>query len=111
MTRADEASEAHLHEQHELIAIERRMLAAFSPPLPPAVVSRAVAEVRAEFDSARVRKYVPLLVERRVSDLLRAAVRARPRWQLVDATELDLAPPVGSQLANPSDDRVERLTA
>jgi hypothetical protein len=74
---------ADLKEAHELDGVESRMLAAFSPPLPAGDVRRAVAEVRAEFESARVRQFVPLLVERRVRDQLRASL---PRYDPADAT-------------------------
>jgi hypothetical protein len=48
----------------ELRDIERRLLAAFSPPVPASVVHACFVNAVARFDGARIRTYVPMLVER-----------------------------------------------
>lgn len=71
----DETTQASEREAHELAAVEQRLLTAFSPPLPPGHVSRTVSEARREFETARVRQYVPLLVERIARECLRTTAR------------------------------------
>jgi hypothetical protein len=92
MTEADEARTPNLREAGQLYVVEQRMLATFCPPLSAGDVHRVVAEARAEFDSARVRLYVPMLVERTVREHLATLVLAQRRQQYLETTQFELAP-------------------
>jgi hypothetical protein len=62
-------------EANEVAQVERRLIAELSPVVRPEEVQRCVFDVVARFDSATIRKYVPLLVERIARERLRAAQR------------------------------------
>ena len=79
---AGEATEAR---DIELVA--RRLIAEFTPALPADVVGDCLEQAVAEFTNAPVRRYVPLLVERRVRQLLR---RAAARRQVATAQAQDV---------------------
>jgi hypothetical protein len=64
------------HELDDLARLEQRLIDRFSPPLPPDQVRRAVLEATARFDTAVVRTYLPLLIERDAVTRLRAALEA-----------------------------------
>lgn len=53
-------------ERSGLTAVELRIVAEFGPSIPRPVVHRCVEEAAADFVSAPIQLYVPLLVERRV---------------------------------------------
>ena len=57
--------------------LEARLLAEFSPPLRPEDVQRCLIDRLATYESARVRAYVPVLVEREVTELLRRMCRSK----------------------------------
>jgi hypothetical protein len=61
----------------ELTRLEQRLLARFSPPLPPEHVRRCLRDVTARFETAAVRTYLGVLIERAAVDELRATVRDR----------------------------------
>jgi hypothetical protein len=50
--------------------VEARLVARFSPPLPPEAVKRCVLDCAAMFEGARVRTYLPVLIERAAADRL-----------------------------------------
>jgi hypothetical protein len=88
--------QTNLHEERQLDLLEQRMLAAFSPPLSSGDVCRAMTRARAEFESARVRLYAPLLVGRTVREervtLVRAFDRQRStvvQFEFVPSTAAD----------------------
>ena len=54
--------------------VEARLLAKFSPPLDPDEVRRCLRDCSAQFEDARVRTYLPVLVERAASARLRAVI-------------------------------------
>ena len=56
----------------ELAAVVARLEARFCPPLPLAEVHRCVAEAIESLRSARIRRFVALLVERSATERLRA---------------------------------------
>jgi hypothetical protein len=60
--------------EHLLPDLEARLIARFSPPLRPEAVQRCLGDVIAHFDTARVKTYLAVLIERRATDRLRAAV-------------------------------------
>jgi hypothetical protein len=60
-------------EANEVAQVERRLIAELSPVVRPEEVQRCVFDVVARFDSATIRKYVPLLVERIARERLQAA--------------------------------------
>jgi len=59
----------------EMSDVERRLTREFSGAVPPDEVRRCVTRVAAGFDEARVRVFVPVLVERLARQWLRDAVR------------------------------------
>ena len=68
--------------QHkELDRLRDQLVARFSPPIRPEEVERCLDSCVARFESARVRTYLMLLIERDAEDCLRAEV------QLIDANE------------------------
>jgi hypothetical protein len=96
MGEADAAMQMEIQEARHLDLVEQRMVATFSPPLSSGDVRRAMEQARAEFESARVRLSVPLLVERAARQDLNALVRAagdrtRSKLSLGDVT---FGPPV-----------------
>lgn len=68
-------------EASEMAQVERRLIAELSSAVRPEEVQRCVREVVARFGAAKIRTYVPLLVERITREQLRAAVLVtdRPR--------------------------------
>jgi hypothetical protein len=60
-------------EANEMAQIERRLIAELSPAIRPEEVQRCVRDVVARFDTATIRTYVPLLVERIAKDRLKTA--------------------------------------
>jgi hypothetical protein len=65
------------HEQDPFGDLEARLIARFSPPLRPEAVRRTLAQSVASFHDARVRTYLPVLVERAAVDRLQTIVRRR----------------------------------
>jgi hypothetical protein len=61
-------------EASEIAQVERRLIAELSPAVRPEEVQRCVRDVVAQFGAAKIRRYVPLLVERITRDQLQAAV-------------------------------------
>jgi hypothetical protein len=53
--------------------LEAKLLARFSPPLRPEEVQRCLLDTVAVFSTARIRTYLPLLIERAVRDRLQTA--------------------------------------
>ena len=51
--------------------LEAQLIARFSPPLEPEDVRRCLSECVASYESARVRSYLPVLVEREATRRLR----------------------------------------
>ena len=70
-------NEVDLLESRELKHLEVQLIAAFSPPLRPEEVQRCLIDCVARFESARVRQYVPLLIERNARQRLRDLSRSR----------------------------------
>jgi hypothetical protein len=54
--------------------LEKQLLVEFSPPLSPDVVRRALLDVVASYQSAAVRTYLPVLIERTAREHLNALV-------------------------------------
>jgi hypothetical protein len=65
-------------ELKELAGVEQRLLSRFSPPLRPEDVRRCILEATARFDTAVVRSYLMLLIERDAVDRLRRTVADQP---------------------------------
>ena len=64
--------------------IEERLIARFSPPLPPDVVRRCLSQSAVSYQDARVRTYLHILIERAAVERLQAIVRqGTPRIHLV----------------------------
>lgn len=63
--------------RNELLHLERRLMETFCPPLRPDEVDRCLAECTARFEGARVRSYLPVLIERTATARLRTAVQER----------------------------------
>jgi hypothetical protein len=63
-------------EWRDLKHLEAQLIARFCPPLAPEEVQACLIDCVARFETARVRQYVPLLIERdarqRLGDLSRA---------------------------------------
>jgi hypothetical protein len=66
---------APIRDAGQMSDVERRLMREFSGVVPPDEVSRCVTRVAAGFDEARVRVFVPVLVERVARQWLRDAVR------------------------------------
>ena len=73
------------HEPHHPFGdLEERLIARFSPPLRPDEVRRCLAQCAVSYQDARVRTYLPILIERNAVDRLLAVVRqASPEIRLV----------------------------
>ena len=71
------------YEPHELADLEERLIDRFSPPLRPDEVQRCLAQSAASYQDARVRTYLPVLIERAAVERLQAIVRQRTRIHLV----------------------------
>jgi hypothetical protein len=56
----------------ELRRIEARLIVRFCPPLHPDDVRRCIADGAARYESAKVRGYISLLIERQAAEQLRA---------------------------------------
>jgi hypothetical protein len=56
----------------ELRRIEARLVVKFCPPLHPDDVRRCVADGAVRYESAKVRGYISLLIERQAAEQLRA---------------------------------------
>lgn len=65
-------------ESGELEHLEARLIAMFSPPLRPEEVQRCLIDCVTSYESARVRSYIPLLIERDATRRLRDMSRDRP---------------------------------
>ena len=63
-----------LHESGDFRRLEQSLMARFSPPLPAEEVERCLMEGIAMFEGARVQTYLWVLIERAVTDRLRAAM-------------------------------------
>ena len=57
--------------------LEARLIARFSPPLHPQEVQRSLIDCAASYGSARVRSYLPVLIERDATRRLRDLSRGR----------------------------------
>ena len=58
--------------------LEAQLIARFSPPLHQNEVQRALIDCAASYESARVRSYLPVLIERDATRRLRDLSRSRP---------------------------------
>ena len=67
-----------LYEAGRLGDLEARLMTRFSPPLRPEQVQRCLVETVVRFDEARVRAYLPVLIERAATDQLHTEVRHLP---------------------------------
>jgi hypothetical protein len=63
-------------ERAELDRVRQRLIAMFSPVIPPEEVERCVLDVAASLEHARVRTFIPVLVERTSAEHLRRAFRS-----------------------------------
>lgn len=62
-------------EEHQIKLVEAELLRRFEGSLPPDRISAEVARAAADlYSDARVRNFVPVLVQRRVSERLRTAI-------------------------------------
>jgi hypothetical protein len=57
--------------------LETKLIARFCPPLHPKEVQRSLIDCAASYESARVRSYLPLLIERDATRRLRGLSRSR----------------------------------
>jgi hypothetical protein len=64
-------------ESLKLEHLEAQLVARFSPLLRPEEVQRCLIDCVARYDSARVRLYLPLLIERDATERLRDLSRSR----------------------------------
>jgi hypothetical protein len=64
-----------LYESGKLDDLEARLIDRFSPPLRPEQVQRCLVDTIARLNDARVSTYLPVLIERAVTDQLQAEVR------------------------------------
>jgi hypothetical protein len=71
-------------EAGDLSHIERRLVAKFVPPLRPEVVRSCIETSAARHDSARVRTYLAILIERTAGELLAMELRATSDAAVVD---------------------------
>lgn len=76
-------------EHHTLARISQRLMARF-PTVPAADIAELIARLHGRFTTARIRSYVPLLVENLARDALTGRVRA---------------PRTASHLSSPGDGR------
>jgi len=67
-----------LYESGKLDDLEARLMIRFSPPLRPELVQRCLVETVVRFADARVRAYLPVLIERAATDQLHTEVRHLP---------------------------------
>jgi hypothetical protein len=58
-------------ESAQLLSVEQSLVASFADRLPREVIAAEVERIRQEFADSRVRTFIPVLVQRRVSDSLR----------------------------------------
>jgi hypothetical protein len=80
MSAAWEEAPPDTRELDQLAAVVRRLTGEFQAAVPPDVVERFVHDVAVRFETAPVRIYVPVLVERIAREWLRDAVReSEPR--------------------------------
>jgi hypothetical protein len=63
-------------ELRKLEHVEAHLVAKFSPPLRPEEVRRCLFDCVASFESARVRLYLPVLIERDATERLRHMSRS-----------------------------------
>ena len=75
----------------ELDRLQAQLLERFSPPVRPEDVERCLHSCMAMFESARVRTYLMLLIERATTDRLRAEV------QMIESNERSSARPDSRQ--------------
>ena len=66
-------------EWRELRHLEAQLIAMFSPPLRPEEVQRCLFDCVARDESAHVRQFLPVLIEREARQRLRDLVRSRPQ--------------------------------
>ncbi len=64
-------------ESRKLEHLEAQLIATFSPPLRPEEVQRCLFDCAARYESARVRVYLPVLIERDATKRLRDLSRSR----------------------------------
>ena len=69
---------ADCYEAGELHDVEERLIARFCPPLRPEEVQRRLVESMAAFEDARVRTYLPILVERAAARRLQLVASSQP---------------------------------
>ncbi|HEY5874758.1 MAG TPA: hypothetical protein VIT64_05635 [Ilumatobacteraceae bacterium] len=76
LSTLDEVDPHDPFESRELRHLEAQLIARFSPPLRPEEVHACLVGCVARYESARVRQYLPVLIERdarqRLGDLSRA---------------------------------------
>ncbi len=64
-------------ESRKLDYLEAQLIARFSPPLRPEEVQRCLIDCIASYESARVRSYLPVLIEREATGRLLEMSRSR----------------------------------
>ena len=65
-------------ESRKLEHLEAQLIARFSPPLRAEEVQRCLIDCVARYESAPVRLYLPVLIERDATERLRDMSRSRP---------------------------------
>jgi hypothetical protein len=76
-------------QRRELNRVTTRLVEKFSLSARPDDVERCLATAMATFESARVRTYLMLLIERAATDLLRAEAQGGLRGMDVDAQPVE----------------------
>ena len=77
LSTLDEIDPHDPHESREFKHLETRLIAQFGPPLRPEDVQACLIDCVARYESARVRQYLPLLIERDARRRLGELSRAR----------------------------------
>jgi hypothetical protein len=99
-----------LYESGKLGDLEARLMARFSPPLRPEHVQRCLVETVVRLNDARVRTYLPILIERAVTDQLQGEVRHQPSATL-QSTRHSLVPTAAVRATQQHDHPGSRTTS
>jgi hypothetical protein len=59
----------------QLLSVEELLIASFADRLPRDVITEELERTRQEYADSRVRTFIPVLVQRRVTDNLRSRLR------------------------------------
>jgi hypothetical protein len=59
----------------QLLSVEELLIASFADRLPRDVIAAELERTRQEYADSRVRTFIPVLVQRRVTDNLRSRLR------------------------------------